>query len=86
MCVWFPMWSLGRPDAPSGDPLLIVDDRVRAATDDVLATGGTAQAKAELVKQLRGEVVGLAFLIELVFLGGRSKVSSHDVFSLIRYE
>ena len=33
------MWSLGRPDAPPDDPLLIVDDRVTAATDDVLAAG-----------------------------------------------
>jgi protein ImuB len=39
LCVWFPMWSLGRPDAPSGDPALIVDDRVRAATEEVLAVG-----------------------------------------------
>ena len=39
MCAWFPMWSLGRPDAPPDDPLLIVDARVTAATDDVLAVG-----------------------------------------------
>ena len=41
MCVWFPMWSLARQDAPSGEPVLIVDDRVTAATDDVLAAGVT---------------------------------------------
>jgi protein ImuB len=39
LCVWFPMWSLGRPDAPSADPLLIVDERVSGATDEVLAAG-----------------------------------------------
>lgn len=39
MCVWFPMWSLGRPDAPSDEPLLIVDDRVAGATPEVLAAG-----------------------------------------------
>jgi len=39
LCVWFPMWSLGRPDAPSDDPLLIVDDRVTGATKEVLAAG-----------------------------------------------
>jgi protein ImuB len=39
MCVWFPMWSLTRPDAPPGEPILIVDDRVTAATDDVLDAG-----------------------------------------------
>jgi protein ImuB len=39
MCVWFPMWSLTRPDAPLDEPLLIVDDRVSAATADVLDAG-----------------------------------------------
>jgi len=39
MCVWFPMWSLTRPDAPSGEPVLIVDDRVTGATDDVIEAG-----------------------------------------------
>jgi len=39
MCVWFPMWSLTRPDAPSGEPVLIVDDRVTGATDEVLEAG-----------------------------------------------
>jgi len=41
MCVWFPMWSLARQDAPSGESVLIVDDRVTAATDDVLEAGVT---------------------------------------------
>ena len=41
MCVWFPMWSLTRPDAPSGEPVLIVDDRVTGATDEVLEAGVT---------------------------------------------
>lgn len=39
MCAWFPMWSLGRPDAPPDEPVLIVDDRVTAASDEVLAAG-----------------------------------------------
>lgn len=39
MCVWFPMWSLTRPDAPLDEPLLIVDDRVTAATAEVLDAG-----------------------------------------------
>ncbi len=39
MCVWFPMWSLGRPDAPSDEATLIVDDRVTGATEEVLASG-----------------------------------------------
>jgi adenine phosphoribosyltransferase len=53
--------------------------------DDVLATGGTARALAELVEQLGGEVVGLQFIIELDFLKGREKISDYDVFSLLHY-
>lgn len=53
--------------------------------DDLLATGGTAKAKVDLVEQLGGEVVGLAFVIELEFLHGRDKLSGYDVLSLIRY-
>jgi adenine phosphoribosyltransferase len=53
--------------------------------DDVLATGGTARAKTELVEQLGGEVVGLLFVIELSFLNGRDKLASYDVQSLISY-
>jgi adenine phosphoribosyltransferase len=53
--------------------------------DDLLATGGTARAKVDLVEQLGGEVVGLAFVIELVDLNGRDTLEGHDVFSLIQY-
>jgi len=53
--------------------------------DDLLATGGTAKAKVDLVEQLRGEVVGLAFVIELAFLNGRDRLEGYDVFSLIQY-
>ena len=53
--------------------------------DDVLATGGTSKAMADLVEQLGGEVVGMAFLIELDFLNGREKLSDYDLFSLIHY-
>ena len=53
--------------------------------DDLLATGGTAKAKIDLVEQLGGQVVGLAFLIELDFLHGREKLEGYDVFSIIRY-
>ena len=51
--------------------------------DDLLATGGTAQATCELVEQLGGEVAGVAFLIELTFLNGRDKLSGYDVLALI---
>jgi adenine phosphoribosyltransferase len=53
--------------------------------DDVLATGGTSKAMAKLVKQLGGDVVGMAFIIELDFLSGREQISDYDVLSLIHY-
>ena len=53
--------------------------------DDVLATGGTAAAKCELVERLGGEVVGVLFLIELDFLHGRERLGAYDVRSLITY-
>ena len=54
--------------------------------DDVLATGGTAKATAELVEHLGGMVVGMPFIIELSFLNGREKLAGYDVFSLIQYD
>jgi len=54
--------------------------------DDLLATGGTAKAKIELVEQLGAEVVGLAFVVELTFLGGRDKLYPYRVHSLISYD
>ena len=53
--------------------------------DDVLATGGTASAVAQLVKMAEGKVAGLAFVIELEFLNGRAKLPGHDVYSLLQY-
>lgn len=54
--------------------------------DDLLATGGTAGAAASLVRQLGGEVVEAAFLVELSFLGGRDRLKPAEVFSLIQYD
>jgi adenine phosphoribosyltransferase len=54
--------------------------------DDLLATGGTAAATVELVRKLKGEVVGTCFAVELNFLNGRSKLPGLDVFSLIQYD
>lgn len=53
--------------------------------DDVLATGGTAGAVAQLVEKLGGIVAGFAFVIELDFLNGRKKLDGYDVRSLLRY-
>jgi adenine phosphoribosyltransferase len=53
--------------------------------DDVLATGGTAQAVCELVERLGGEIVQLNFLMELSFLNGREKIKEHELFSAITY-
>jgi adenine phosphoribosyltransferase len=53
--------------------------------DDVLATGGTARAKIELVEQLGGTVVGALFVIELTFLAGRERLAGYDVHALISY-
>jgi len=58
-----------------GDSVLIVDD--------VLATGGTAAATARLVERLGGHLAGLAFVVELGFLGGRGKLTDHDILSLM---
>ncbi len=60
-----------------GERILIVDD--------VLATGGTVEALAGLVEQLGGEVVGVCFIIELTFLGGRERLSRYPLHALISY-
>ena len=54
--------------------------------DDLLATGGTAAATCRLVEQLGGEVVGLAFVVELLFLKGIEALSQYDVFSVIKFD
>jgi adenine phosphoribosyltransferase len=53
--------------------------------DDVLATGGTVEAIGGLVEQLGGEVVGVCFIIELGFLGGRERLTRYPLHSLIKY-
>jgi len=53
--------------------------------DDLLATGGTVKGTIELVQRLQGEIVGLAFLVELDFLKGRERLEGHRVTSVIRY-
>jgi len=60
-----------------GEKVLIIDD--------VLATGGTANAVCQLVEQLGGKVEEIAMLIELEFLKGREKLKKYNLFSLIKY-
>jgi adenine phosphoribosyltransferase len=54
--------------------------------DDLIATGGTMAAIEELVTATGGEIVGISFLMELVFLGGRDRLRSDEIFSLIRFD
>src|SRR5258705_11407407 len=73
------------------DTLEIHKDAVGAGhnvliADDLLATGGTARAVADLVEDLGGKVEGLVFVVELEFLAGREKLAGYDVRSLIKYQ
>ncbi len=60
-----------------GDRVLVVDD--------LLATGGTAEATAKLIRKLGGEIVGFAFVIELDFLKGRKRLGETPITSLLHY-
>jgi adenine phosphoribosyltransferase len=53
--------------------------------DDLLATGGTAAAVAQLIESLGGTVAGLGFLIELAFLKGRAKLAKYDLHAVLEY-
>lgn len=57
-----------------------------AIVDDLLATGGTVEAATKLIEEAGGEVVSLAFVIELTELRGRDKLEGHDVMSLMKYD
>jgi len=72
------------------DALEIHEDAVEKGqrvliVDDVLATGGTAAAAVQLVRKLGGDLHGLAFLIELLFLDGKQKIAGENVFSVLKY-
>jgi adenine phosphoribosyltransferase len=54
--------------------------------DDLLATGGTAEATTKLAGTLGAEIVGLGFVVELDFLNGREKLKGYDVYSLLHYD
>lgn len=53
--------------------------------DDLLATGGTAEATCKLIERLGGQVAGVAFVIELTFLSGRQKLPGYDIFTLVQF-
>ena len=61
-----------------GEKILIIDD--------LLATGGTAMAAIDLIKQLGGTIKGIGFVIELVGLGGKDKLKGYPVYSLVKFE
>jgi adenine phosphoribosyltransferase len=72
------------------DTLEMHDDAVKKGqrvliVDDLLATGGTARATMQLVKRQGGEVLALAFLIELVALSGRSKLVGENIHAVLKY-
>ncbi len=69
--------EIHRDSIQPGQRVLIVDD--------LLATGGTVHGTIELVERLKGEIVGLAFLVELEFLHGRDRLEGRRVTSVIRY-
>ena len=62
------------------------DRRRVLVVDDLLATGGTAAATVDLLRKLGAEIVGCAFMIELLFLQGRQKIEDCAVHSLMTYD
>jgi len=69
--------EIHRDSIRAGQRVLIVDD--------LLATGGTVRGTIELVERLQGDIVGLAFLVELLFLKGRDRLASYKTTSVIQY-
>lgn len=72
------------------DSLEIHQDAVRTGqrvliVDDLIATGGTARAVADMVEKMGGTVLGFSFLVELEFLGGRQKISKYPLVSILKY-
>ena len=91
-------WTIARKGVAQADselPNVDVEFRIpadgtaaeqRRIVDDLLATGGTAEATTKLAVQAGAEIAGLGFVVELDFLKGRDKLKEYDVFSLLRYD
>jgi adenine phosphoribosyltransferase len=69
--------EIHRDAISAGERILVIDD--------VLATGGTARATAQLTERCGGKVAGIATIMELSFLDGRARLSGYEFFSLISY-
>lgn len=72
------------------DTLEIHEDAIRVGekvliVDDLLATGGTVKAVTELVEQKKAKISGIAFLVELIDLGGKDKLKDYPIYSLIKF-
>ena len=86
-----PIRKPGKLPAPTAGTLEIHKDAVQKGqrviiVDDLLATGGTAEATAKLATSLGAKIAGLGFVVELDFLKGREKLKPYDVYSLLRYD
>jgi len=76
--IWQQLFGVPKDAIQKGQRVVIVDD--------LLATGGTAEATVKLAQSLGAEIVGLAFVVELDFLEGAGEAEGHDVFSLLNYD
>ena len=70
--------EIHRDAVKAGDRVVIIDD--------VLATGGTAITAARLIEHLGATVVGIGFMVELGYLGGRQRLDGYELISLVQYE
>ena len=68
--------EIHRDAISAGERILVIDD--------LLATGGTIKSAVKLIKQLRGKIIGIGFVIELVDLGGRKKLKEYPLYSLVK--